>query len=205
MLMFSAALWGSAALAHAEFRLYDANGQFIGIVDVQGADKAFVPSLGCTVDLAIKPDTNGVLYADLLYDWYAVAINYESTDCSGAGYIVNAGGIHKGFIANRCLKVKETGALFLVQHQNPKKFNAQSYREINGTGYGSCVTGNQLYGDDSIGYPVPILPLQGTLPFTTPLALPLEYRHVNPMDIDGDNQTNLPEAIYSLQKAAGVR
>ena len=199
ILLFAA---GSATPAPAEVRLYDANGQYIGIVDIQAADRAFIPSLGCTVLLTPVEETGGNLSVDLAYDWYPVEIHYESTDCSGTGY-VDPAGRSGGFIPNRCVRVKETGELFLIQFQNPKKVVSRSYR-LNTSQ--QCVQDSRSYTYVPIyGYPAPITPLQATLPFTTPLAYPLEYRYFTPMDLDGDGRAGLPEAIYSLQKAAGVR
>ncbi|RLB12297.1 MAG: hypothetical protein DRG39_02275 [Deltaproteobacteria bacterium] len=201
-------LLGSAQVK-AEFKVYDANGQYLGIlVTLNGPGKPviFVPSLKAIFRVVI-PDWTSNKDTGIVPGYLSVVyIVYKNNTCSGSAY-VDAGEFAFPYL------VELSNDLFLIDPdkvetiQSNLLFTKTSSWE-NGHEVEKCVSLKSVMPDiDDFINIVPLTPLsEDQLPFKLPIKLPLRLEYVpGGFDISGDSKIGLEEAIYSLQVAAGLR
>ncbi len=188
-------LLGSAQVK-AEFKVYDANGQYLGIlVTLNGPHRPliFVPSLKAIIRISLNIDKKdaglGMIEVDL----------YKDNSCSKSGYPWPSKYAfpYIGSLNNK---------LFLI---DPNKMETVRTDSLFVKEDGHCVSfkdsWGKFYGD--FFNIIPLTPLsEDQLPFKLPIKLPLRLEYVpGGFDISGDSKIGLEEAIYSLQVAAGLR
>ncbi|GAB6162863.1 hypothetical protein JCM12298_20230 [Desulfothermus naphthae] len=209
MMVLFLLLLGSAQVK-AEFKVYDANGQYLGILvsfECPNEPVIFVPSLKAILRIILPWWTTNNNAADIgrIPDDSSPYV-YNNSSCSGSVY-KGAGGVAFPHIINLSDK------LFLVSPSNVETFPSDSlfvktYSWENGHEVEKCVSLKSEMPDiDDFVNIVPLIPLsEDQLPFKLPIKLPLRLEYVRGgFDINGDGKIGLEEAIYSLQVTAGLR
>ena len=204
MMVLFLLLLGSAQVK-AEFKVYDANGQYLGIlVSLNNTNEAliYIPSLkaifGVNMSyLTINKDT-GICTCYDLCDISEKGV-YKNNSCSGTTYVASGEFVFP-FI------VESSNKLFLIDPKNVETVRADSV--FVKTSFETCesLKSRELIENDFVNI-VPLIPLsEDQLPFKLPIKLPLRLEYVpGGFDINGDGKIGLEEAIYSLQVAAGLR
>ncbi|MBI9075812.1 MAG: hypothetical protein JEZ02_10405 [Desulfatibacillum sp.] len=173
-------IWALAP-AFADIQVYDANGEYLGVLVSLGNDfcQVYVPSLGVFAqvdDDKVISKTCGLHYGRLVY---------ETTDCTGTPYYEYP--IHNNSLYDQQGQILKTGAtVTLITIKSEKQGNRYE-----------C----ELRNDKD--FPVVNVVEVESLPFSLPIQGPLEFRY-SPNDTTGDGKTGLEEAIQALQNVANV-
>lgn len=145
------------------FNVYDANGNYLGIAaDFSGT--IYVPSVGVFLEF-LDPFTPG-------YPFSVPALYFASSDCSGQAY----GSYPAVLIGINTAYTNQTLFWYTPINGTPGLYNIQvspngvsvTIGSLNSNG--ECVATNQT----TYSYPVTVTAYEGTLPFSIPVAAPLQ-------------------------------
>jgi len=181
----------SYSAGNAEFKVYDANNQFLGILmGAPGSEMTlFVPSLQKALILTTKQVSNSIYYET------PRPINqviFETNDCTGTPYVPPV-------YISEIVKSAFLNGFHYIDTGNPRTITPGSqviYDPLNPAGGAVCGTVNNANSTLAL----PLIPLEATLPFTFPLATPLKYTYL-PIE----DKLGLKHALYILQLTSNHR
>ena len=146
----------------AEIQVYDNNDQYLGIllnVESEQVMTIFIPSLKVSYNLYDYINDNSVPC------FYNVTLVFESNDCSGTPYVYGV------LPSVKDLSCTSYGGFFIPDDTKPKQFAAHSALKYDtNTGSATCIdwtTNVQIQNNYEIK--------EIQLPFTVPIALPLNF------------------------------
>jgi hypothetical protein len=152
-----------AAQSVGAIQVYDANNQFLGLLtgdaNPYGAS-IYIPSLRAS--FAIQPIGDGTTGDSDNQEWDDRRLYYASSDCSGPAYIRTS-------FAGKIVK-SEHG--FVVYENAIQKIQTNGFKWFPNYQCSTNSTNNSNYVYMIVDSPTPI-----TLPFQTPVALPLQFRN----------------------------
>jgi hypothetical protein len=154
-----------AAQPTGAIQVYDANNQFLGLLTGNAypyATQVYLPSE--RISFRIRPVGDGTV-GDLedVADWSDRQRYYTSSDCSGPAYI---GNYYAGKIIN-------TGQGFIRYDAPMQQIDVRGVVPISKGQPGSCAPAPSV----NKAYVVEDSPTPVTLPFSVPVALPLQFRN----------------------------
>jgi len=189
------------SLAFGELKVYDADNQYLGILiehNGYGYTVIYMPSVNKVVRMYYSDPEKR--YADL---FGGDVIYYSNADCTGTAFSHNINRIPQFIV-----KDIYTNKYFIPTNDNVIVTPTQTiYGRYCRMGTCQCLEGIASNIGNSYGYNFIKLEevVNPQIPFNTPVRLPFRYEYSSLLDVNGDGKTGLAEAIYSIQKAAGMR